>query len=208
MSHASRSIVTLLALGLGLASWPSVARADDPATREEPREEPTDPSIERDGRGLVFGAAAAFLATATPFDPAGSAGAEAAPLPAWAIRGRIGWEFPPGLAIALIAGGGGIVSANTHSNLTLRGLVEARYTLELDAVRPFASVALGLALVKTDTDLRPTFTSEASLGIELPLAPWAALEVSLGLEVMAPGDAWDDVLVLAILPQLGAGFRY
>ncbi len=194
------ALFTSLALGSLLASSP--ARADD-----DRGEAARARSIERDGRGLLYGVSAAFLLGATPLAPL-EGEASPAPSPGFVVRGRVGWELPPGITLGLVVGGGGLVSEQGRSTLLLGGLVEGRYTIDVTLVRPFASLALGLALLKEASGLRATFTSEASVGVEVPLAPWAALEASLGAELLAPGDALESALVLAILPRIGVGFRY
>jgi hypothetical protein len=63
-------------------------------------------------------------------------------------------------------------------------------------------------MLKAGLNLRATFTSEAALGLDIPIASWAAIEASVGAEVIVPGDALRDAMVFAILPRVGAGFRY
>lgn len=195
--HA-RSWRPLAALAVALALVPMGARADD--------DEPT-PSIEAEGRGLVYGTSGAFLLGLTPLTNV-EAPDQPALQPGWAAQGRFGMELPPGIAIALVAGGGGLASVDGAAPLMLRALADVRYTLDLGPVRPFASVGLGFLLLKAGPNLRATFTSEVTLGLDIPIASWAALEASVGVEVIAPGDALRDVMVLAILPRFGVGFRY
>lgn len=199
-------VLVSVALALGGTMLPCAARAEDEARSST--------SISRDGRGLVYGVSGAFLLglvpttnvqLAVPDQPALQAG--------WAAYGRFGVELPPGVAIAIVGGGGGLGSAIGPVPLFLRALAEVRYTLDTGplealATRPFAAVAAGFLLLKAGPDLRATFTSQASIGLELSLAPWAVLEASIGAEVIAPGDALREVLVLALLPQIGAGFSY
>lgn len=177
---------------------PCLTRADD---------EPAAPSIEREGRGLVYGASAAFLLGATPLTNVDVAD-QPELMPAWAVSGRFGLELPQGIAISLVGGGGGMGAANGTPPLFLRALADLRFTIDLGDVRPFASIAGGFLLLKAGPNLRATFTSEASLGIDVALAPWAAIEASVGLEVIAPGDALREVMIFAMLPRIGAGFRY
>jgi hypothetical protein len=191
----STALGALVALVVAIAA-PHAARADD-----------TGPSIEREGRGLVFGVSGAFLLGATPLTTV-DVPDQPSLQPGWSSHGRFGIELPPGIAISLLAGGGGLASANGAAPLFLRALVDLRYTIDLGAVRPFASVAAGFLMLKAGPNLRATFTSEASLGLDIPIASWAAIEASLGVEVIAPGDALREVMVLAILPRIGAGFRY
>ena len=191
-----------LALGAVLA-WcvpSSPARADDADGSRTP-------SIERDGRGLVFGVAGAFLLGMTPLTNIDSPD-QPALSPGFSAQGRFGVELPPGIALAIVGGGGMMGSTTGPVPLFLRAAAELRYTLDLSVVRPFASVALGFLMLKAGLNLRATFTSEASLGVEIPLAPWACLEVSVGAEVIAPGDAVREVMVFALLPRVGAGFSY
>lgn len=188
--------LALIAL-LALIAPPGVTRADDAA----------EPRIERDGRGLVFGMAGAFLLGTTPLTTV-EVPEQPSLQPGWSAQGRFGFELPPGIAIALVAGGGGLAAANGSPPLFLRALVDVRYTLDLGPVRPFASVDVGFLMLKAGPNLRATFAGEASVGLDIPLASWAALEVSVGAEVIAPGDALRDVMVFAILPRVGGGFRY
>ncbi len=190
----------VVGLALGLAVGAPVARADDEET------EPS-PSIEREGRGLVYGVSGSFLLATTPLTTV-DVPDQPSLLPGWAAHGRFGMELPPGIAIALIVGGGGMAVANGTPPLFLRALAEVRYTIDLGDVRPFASAAGGFFMMKAGPNLRATFTCEASLGIDIPLAPWAAIEGSLAIEVLAPGDALREVMIFAVLPRIGAGFRY
>lgn len=196
----SRAPLVIVALIASVTLGTSRVRADDET-------EPPNPSIERDGRGLVYGASAGFLLGTTPLTTV-DVPDQPALQPGWAVHGRFGLELPPGIAIALIVGGGGLAAANGSPPLFLRALAEVRYTLDLGDVRPFASAAGGFFMMKAGPNLRATFTCEASLGIDIPLAPWAAIEGSVAVEVLAPGDALRDVMVLAVLPRIGAGFRY
>jgi len=197
LGSIARTIV-LCAVSSAIGSASLIARAED---------ETANPTIERDGRGLVFGASGSFLLGTTPLTTV-DVPDQPALQPGWAAHGRFGMELPPGIAVALLVGGGGLAAAQGSPPLLLRALAEVRYTLDLGDVRPFASAAGGFALIKAGPNLRATFTCEASLGIDIPLAPWAAIEGSLAIEVLAPGDALRDVMVFAVLPRIGAGFRY
>lgn len=210
--RVSRSACALFAASLVAATFVaglSHAHAqtqDDPQDDEAPPEEPA-LSIERDGRGLVYGASAAFLLGATPLSTVDVPG-QPSLQPGWSVHGRFGLELPPGIAVSLLVGGGGLAAAQGSVPLFLRALADLRYTLDLGDVRPFASAAAGFMMIKAGPNLRATFTCEASAGIDIALAPWAALEVSVGLEVIAPGDALREVMIFAMLPRIGAGFRY
>lgn len=194
-----RALVLATALAVGSSVGPGAARADDGVEQA--------PSIERDGRGLVFGVSGAFLLGLTPLTNVDSP-AQPALSPGFSAQGRFGVELPPGIAIALVGGGGMMGSTSGPVPLFLRAAAELRYTIDLHEVRPFLSIAGGFLMLKAGPNLRATFTSEASLGLEITLAPWAALEVSVGAEVIVPGDALREVMVFAMLPRVGAGFSY
>jgi len=179
-----------------LSSSALVARADDAS-----------PSIEREGRGRVYGVGAAFLLGATPLTNV-EAPDQPALQPGWAVHGRFGLELPPGIAISLVAGGGALGSAVGPVPLILRVLADVRWTLDAGPVRPFASVAAGFLLLKAGPNLRATFTLQGAIGLDIPIEPWVAVEVSLGVEAIMPGDAIREVMVLAMLPTVGMGFRY
>ncbi|MBN8616614.1 MAG: hypothetical protein J0L92_38870 [Deltaproteobacteria bacterium] len=196
-SIARSLVIGALVSAIGTSS---IGHADDET-------DPPNPTIERDGRGLVFGASGSFLLGATPLTTV-DVPDQPVLQPGWAAHGRFGMELPPGIAVALLVGGGGLAAAQGSPPLFLRALAEVRYTLDLGDVRPFASAAGGFFMIKAGPNLRATFTCEASLGIDIPLAPWAAIEGSLAIEVLAPGDALRDVMVFAVLPRIGAGFRY
>jgi hypothetical protein len=199
VSARARACTSLALAGLvALASPSARAHADDPAS---------EPRIERDGRGLVFGRSAAFLLGTTPLTTV-EVPDQPSLQPAWSAQGRFGFELPPGIAIALVAGGGGMASAHGAPPLFLRALVDVRYTIDLGPVRPFASVGVGFLMLKAGPNLRATFGGEATIGVDIPVASWAAIEASVGAEVLVPGDALRDAMVFAILPRVGAGFRY
>lgn len=196
----ARPALTFAIVCAALALTPSLSHADDEAAEHTP-------SIEREGRGLVYGVSGSFLLGTTPLTTV-DVPDQPSLSPGWAAHGRFGMELPPGIAIALIVGGGGLAATNGTPPLFLRALAEVRYTLDLGDVRPFASAAGGFFMMKAGPNLRATFTCEASLGIDIPLAPWAAIEGSLAIEVLAPGDALREVMIFAVLPRIGAGFRY
>lgn len=176
-----------------------------PATADA--EEARGETIERDGRGMIFGVSGAFLLGATALTPV-EAPEQPSLQPGWSSHGRFGLELPPGIAVSLVAGGGGIAAVSGAPPLFLRALVDVRYTLDLGAVRPFVSAGAGFLLVKAGPNLRATFTAEASVGLDIPLAPWAAIEASVGAELVAPGDALREVMIFAMLPRVGVGFHY
>lgn len=201
MTPAQRQAAGLVLAGLvALTVLPGRASADDEVSVREPR-------IEQEGRGLVFGMSAAFLLGTTPLTTV-DVPDQPSLQPAWSAQGRFGFELPPGIAIALVAGGGGMASAQGAPPLFLRALVDVRYTIDLGPVRPFASVGLGFVMLKAGPNLRATFGGEACIGLDIPVASWAAIEASVGAEVVLPGDALRDAMVFAILPRIGAGFRY
>jgi len=198
LASARALALSAVVLSAIVLAGPTLGRADD----AEPQR-----SIERDGRGLVFGAAASFLLGLTPLTNVDSPD-QPGLSPGFSAQGRFGVELPPGIAIALVGGGGMMGSTTGPVPLFLRAAAELRYTLDLEVVRPFVSVAGGFLMLKAGPNLRATFTAEGSLGLEIPLAPWVSLEVSVGAEVIAPGDAIREVMVFAMLPRVGAGFSY
>lgn len=161
----------------------------------------------RQPRGLVFGVAAAHTVSATPL--ANVEGPDQPPLaPGFAVLGRLGVELVSGVSVALLAGSGAMASSEGPSPLVLRALAEVRVSMDFDALRPFASAGAGFLVLRGGPTFRSTFAAEASVGIAVPVAPWAALETSVGAELAVPGDALREVLVLALLPRLGVEFSY
>ena len=190
------AVVTSAVVALALA-FAAPARADNPRG----------PSLADEGRGLVYGPSAGFALTLTPQTNI-DVPDQPAIQPAWEGLGRFGFELRSGIAIALLIGGGGISASNGGASLQLRALAELRWTIDTDSVRPYFSVAAGYVILRAGSNLRNTFDAMAFAGIDLPLASWVSLEVAVGAEVIFPGDALREVLVLAMLPRVGALFRY
>ena len=166
-----------------------------------------EPSLAEQGRGLVYGPSAGFALTLTPQTNI-DVPDQPAFQPAWVGLGRFGFELPSGIAIALLIGGGGISATVGGASLQLRALAELRWTIDTDLVRPYFSVAAGFMISRAGTLMRNTLDSMAFVGIDIPIASWACLDAAVGVEVIFPGDALRDVLVLAMLPKVGATFRY
>ena len=166
-----------------------------------------EPSLAEQGRGLVYGPSAGFALTLTPQTNIDVAD-QPALQPAWIGLGRFGFELPSGIAIALLVGGGGISASNGGASLQLRALAELRWTIDTETVRPYFAVAAGYVISRAGTLMRNTFDSMAFAGVDIPIASWVCLDASVGLEVIFPGDALREVLVLAMLPKVGATFRY
>jgi len=165
------------------------------------------PSLAEQGRGLVYGPSAGFALTLTPQTNV-DVPDQPAFQPAWYGVGRFGFELPSGIAIALLIGGGGISASNGGASLQLRALAELRWTIDTDSVRPYFSVAAGYVIFRAGSAIRNTLDTMAFAGIDIPIASWVDLEAAIGVEVIFPGDALREVLVLAMLPQVGASFRY
>jgi len=189
----SSAVVALIALPLALTA---------PAAAQE-----QEPSLTEQGRGLVYGPSAGFALTLTPQTNIDVAD-QPAFQPAWIGLGRFGYELPSGIAISLLIGGGGISATNGGPSLQLRALAELRWTIDTEVVRPYFSVALGYALSRAGTLMRSTLDSLVFAGLDIPIASWVCLDAAVGVEVIFPGDALREVLVLAMLPKVGATFRY
>lgn len=178
-----------------------------PALADDHTENPRGPSLAEEGRGLVYGPSAGFALTLTPQTNIDVAD-QPALQPAWMGLGRFGFELRSGIAIALLIGGGGVSASNGGASLQLRALAEVRWTIDTDSVRPYFSLAAGYVILRAGSALRNTFDAMAFAGIDIPIASWVCLEAAIGTEVIFPGDALREVLVLAMLPQVGASFRY
>jgi hypothetical protein len=193
----TRAQLSAVVLALTLAVAPG-ARADG-----EPGTAPTVGS----GRGLVYGMGGAFLLGVTPLTNV-EVEDQPALMGGWLGYGRFGVELPPGITIALVAGGGGMGSAVGPVPLFLRALADVRWTIDAGVVRPFVSVAGGFLLLKAGPNLRATLTLQGAVGLEVPIAPWVSLEALVGVEAIMPGDALREVMLFTMLPQVGATFSY
>lgn len=164
-------------------------------------------------RGLVYGVRAGALLGVTPLTYL-DAGAFEPVVPGWLLLGRFGLEVPSGFAFTFVVGAGGVAAQTTsHPPLLLEARVELRQTFELDPraegfrVRPFVAISAGFVIGKPVSELHVTFDAGALVGVELPLSPWASLEVGASVDVLAPGDVFADTAVF-VAPEVGLGFRY
>ena len=191
---------SLVTLALVLASV-SIARAERPDLSH--------------GRGLVWGAsgAAPILIGDLRYRDTGDWDYVA---PGGGVDARIGWEFDSGFRLELAAGADGHAVAQRVAMTPTSSIPFARYRVGAQArmpidlggdVYPFVGVGGALALFGRNGSTTVTFDVRGIAGVGWWLAQWFALELSVVLDVTAPGFAFTDT-IFVVTPMIGVDVSY
>lgn len=126
--------------------------------------------------------------------------------PGGGIDGRVGYELPGGLALGVTGGIAAHASENSRALVSYRGAVEARWVIDVGAdVAPLVGLAAGVFLAQLDAGLVATAYARVLAGMQILLAPWAALEIAISIEGALPFEAFADAIAW-VSPQFGVSF--
>jgi hypothetical protein len=126
--------------------------------------------------------------------------------PGGGVEGRLAYELSGGIALGVSGGVAAHASQNSRSLVFSRVLAEVRWTIDTGAdLAPSLGIGAGLLLAQLDRGLAASACARVLGGIEWLLARWAALEITVAVELSLAGDAFADPIA-CVTPRFGLVF--